>query len=133
VFGAADDKVIERYQVVSAFRDLVIQRAPCVIIVDDVERADPATVELLLYLVRNTLELTGKPVVFVLGHESPEAAVRRQLEGAAAIEPVDLEPLSPAEVEELVLAVLDDSPASHALARRLHDESGGSPAFITDM
>lgn len=133
VFGVKDDKVWERYQVVSAFKELVVRRAPCVIILDDLERADPATVEMLQYLVRNTLELAQEPVLFMLGHESPEASVRRQLETTAAIETHELAPLDSAEVEELVLAVLDSSPASLALARRIHAESGGSPAFIADM
>lgn len=133
VFGAGDDKVWERYQVVSAFRELVVQRTPCVVIVDDVERADPATVEMLQYLVRNTLELAGEPVLFLLGHESPEASVRRQLEGAAGVETWNLDPLDAAEVEELVLAVLDSTPASLALAQRIHQETGGSPAFVSDM
>jgi len=133
VFGTTDDKVWERYQVVSAFRELVVQRAPCVILLDDLERADPATVELLQYLVRNTLELTREPVLFLLGHESPEASVRRQLEGAAGVETWDLGPLDAAEVEELVLAVLDSTPASLALAQRIHQETGGSPAFVADM
>lgn len=133
VFGSADDKVWERYQVVSAFRELVVQRAPCVIVLDDLERADPATIELLQYLVRNTLELTREPVLFLLGHESPEASVRRQLEAASGVESWELGPLDAAEVEELVLAVLDSSPASLALAHRIHQETGGSPAFVSDM
>lgn len=131
VFNGEDDgKVWERYPVVAAFRDLVKKRAPCVIVLDDLDKADPATLELLLYLIRNTRERADDPVLYVLAHESP---VRRQLAEIAGIASVELGPLDGAEVEELVMSVLDNEPASLALAKRLHGEGKGSPAFIADM
>jgi len=133
VFGSKDDKQWERYQVISAFRELVVGRGPCVILVDDLERAEPATLELLLYLIRNTLELAAEPVLFLMGHEAPEGAVRRKLEELEAVQTLTLEALDGAEVEELVLSVIESGPASTALADRIHRESGGSPAFIADM
>jgi tetratricopeptide (TPR) repeat protein len=41
--------------------------------------------------------------------------------------------LSVSEIEELVLSVIPNSPAAAALARRLHQESNGAPAFVADM
>jgi tetratricopeptide (TPR) repeat protein/tRNA A-37 threonylcarbamoyl transferase component Bud32 len=131
VFGTEDGaKVLERYPVVAAFRELVRKRAPCVIVLDDLDKADPATLELLLYLIRNTRERADDPVLYVLAHESP---VRRGLLEAPGMSSHELGPLEPAEVEELVVSVLDNEPASIALAKRLHAESAGSPAFIADM
>jgi len=135
VFGASSDdsKHWERYAVITAFKELVFDAAPCVIIIDDLHRADPATLELLLFLVRNALELASEPVVFLLGHDHSEATNRRQLEALPSVEAVELPPLSRVEVEELVVSILDGSPPSLTLADRLHRESDGSPAFIADM
>ncbi len=134
VFGSsAESKHWERYAVVSAFRDLVVDCAPCVVVIDDLERADPATSELLVYLARNTLELATEPVVFLLGHDSSEVTLRRKVESLPSVEAVELHPLDRLEVEELVVGVLDSEPAAMALAERLHREADGSPAFIADM
>jgi eukaryotic-like serine/threonine-protein kinase len=134
VFGSSpESKHWERYAVISAFKDLVVEAAPCVIVIDDLERADPATVELLIYLIRNTLELANDPVVYLLGHDSSEITLRKQIEALPAAEPVEIHPLDRLEVEELVVSVLDGEPASLALAHRLYKEADGSPAFIADM
>ena len=134
VFGtSSESKHWERYAVISAFKDLVVDRAPCVILIDDLERADPATVELLVYLMRNTLELAEEPVVFLLGHDSAEVTLRRQIESLPSAEAIELHPLDRLEVEELVVGVLDNEPAALALAERLYKEADGSPAFIADM
>lgn len=133
--GEADDgRPRERYPIISAFRDLVVARAPAVIILDDLENADPATLELLEYLIHNTLELDAHPVVFVLAHplaQSDGSPVHLTL--SPTVQRVRLQPLVQAEVEELVLSLLPNNAASRTLAARLHAESDGSPVIITDM
>lgn len=124
----------ERYPVFAAFRDLIVARAPIVLVIDDLEDADPATVDLLVYLVRNTLELASEPVLFLLGHEAGSGErTRRLLSEVVPVYTVDLQPLQPLEVEELVVSVLGSDPASLALAERLFRDGSGSPAFIADM
>ena len=59
----------ERYPVIAAFRDVLVKAAPCVVVLDELEKADPATVELLEYLVRNTLDLATAPILYVLAYE----------------------------------------------------------------
>lgn len=144
--GKEQPGVVERYPVISAFKDLLVRNAPLVVILDDLERADPATVEMLQYLIRNTLELANERVLFLLGHEDPgalavgpgtaQAAEPRgfpPLHAHESVRVATLGPLDESEVEELVVSVLDNTPASLALAARLHHESSGSPAFIADM
>lgn len=131
--GGDDGKPIERYPVLAAFRELVVAHAPIVLIVDDVDRADPATVELLVYLIRNTLELATEPVLFVLGNDSGEQRIRALLESLAPVDPLELTPFDGAEVEELVVSILGSDPAALGLAERLDREGAGSPAFIADM
>lgn len=133
-FEHGEDAPQERYPVIAAFRELVVAAAPCVLLVDQVERADAASTELLEYLVRNCLELAEVPVVFVLGCEvdTPDAmpAILRSL---SVVEREHLGPLSAPEVEELVLSVVVESEAAQALARRLYAETGGDPAYVADM
>ena len=127
--------VRERYPIIAAIREMIVQHAPCVILIDDMEHADPATIELLEYLIRNTLVLSNEPVVFVLAQESSttqRSPTARRLCDAGPVDWFRLGPLSEAEVEELVLSILPNNPACRALSRRLHDEGNGSPAFIAD-
>jgi tetratricopeptide (TPR) repeat protein len=131
-FGPPDGAPAERYPVVAAMRTLIEQAAPCVILLDQVERADAATRELLDYLVRNTLELADLPVAFVLAGETSEGNPA-PLPSLSAAQRHTLPPLTPSEVEELVLTFLPDDAASTALAKRLHAETSGSPAYLADM
>ncbi|HHO52584.1 MAG TPA: tetratricopeptide repeat protein [Deltaproteobacteria bacterium] len=133
VFRGDDGQVWERYPILSAFRELVIASAPLVLILDDLDRADPATVELLCYLVRNTLELVAEPVLLLIGHDSGERRIRAQLESLAPVEGLEIPPLDASEVEELVVSLIGSNEASLALAARLHVEGNGSPALIADM
>jgi eukaryotic-like serine/threonine-protein kinase len=67
---SGNDARIERYSILTAFKDLVVTKAPLMIVLDDIDRADPASIELLIYLIRNTLELATDPVLFVLALDS---------------------------------------------------------------
>lgn len=137
VFAARDpDLSIERYRVCTAFRELLLERGPCVIILDRLEDADPATAELLEYLIRNTLELTRTPVLFVLGQETDpdaEPALSRHFGADGPVERFGLQPFTPPEVEELVCTILPPDDAAAALAGRLFAETEGSPVFVADM
>lgn len=117
-----------RYPVLSAFRDLVVARAPCVLLIDHVERAEPATLQLLDYLVRNTRELAQEAVLLVLAADPgpTEPAFGPAMERHA------LGPLSLSEVEELVGTVLGASPDTPRLAARLYEETGGRAAQTSD-
>ena len=129
------DQVRERYPIIAAARELIVENAPCVILIDDMENADPATIELLEYLIRNTLALANAPVVYMLAEEtnlSTPTSLARRLCDAGPVDRFHLGPLSVNEVEELVLSILPHTQASKALSRRLHDEGSGSPAFIAD-
>jgi serine/threonine protein kinase len=86
--------VVERYPVIAAFKDLVLAHAPCILAIDDLEHADAASVELLQYLVRNTLELNRDRVVYLFAHEAPEQHVLREV---SSLPPVVVETLGPLE------------------------------------
>ncbi len=129
---------VERYALFAAFREMVQGTRPRLFVVDDLHFADAGSVELLEYLVRNTLSLAREPILWLLTR-SPgvaDAATDGLALGTRTDVPshgVTLEPLSPAAVEELVVSLVPDSPAAQALARRLHHDGEGNPAYIAEM
>lgn len=137
VFSVRDEQVVrERYPVISALRRLIADAAPVVVIVDDFENADAATVEAVEYLVRNTLDLSDESVAFVIGGRTPpplQQVLSAALLNAPRVDHVALKPLTGQEVEELVASLLPRNPSlATPLARRLHEVSGGSPVFVAD-
>lgn len=124
---------VERYLVVTAFRDLVADRAPCVVLLDDLDEADAATRELTEYVVRNCIDLADVPILFVLAQRASESARPALVAAVPAMHRYHLQPLEPSEVEEVVLGLLPPSPTATLLAERLSAETDGSPQFLADM
>ena len=138
LYGLEAEDKIERYGVYAAFREMLSSSPPRLIVIEDAHEADDVGVELIEYLVRNTLSLASEPLVWLLTR-APGASDER-FEGLRSgantgVTPVllPLRPLSPAAVEELVLALLPDDGPARILARRLHKEGEGNPAFINEM
>lgn len=123
----------ERYPVVAALREVVARQAPCVLLVDQLEVADRATLEALEYLLRNSLELGTDAIAVVMAWEPATATAPLPFGAGPGVARHDLAPLTLAEVEELVLGLLDDDAHAVALATRLHAETDGAPAFVADM
>ena len=130
--GCGDDGATSRHRVHDAIARALAQAAtnqPCLLIIDDLHRADPATVEFLRYFVdeiantRVVLSLTVRTgehdpqLDYVLGHRN----TRR----------IALERLTQAEVHSYVTALLGD--ARPELARVLYEKSEGNPFFMTEL
>jgi DNA-binding SARP family transcriptional activator len=107
-------------------------RRPCIVVVDDVQWADTASVGLLAYLLRR---LRGRPLLVVLAWRPDEVEVDDPLravlragvaDGTATL--VGLGRLSREEVGLLVAAAGHDP----QLTERLHRESGGLPFFVVE-
>jgi len=108
-----------------------------VIVLDDLHRADPASLHLLTFVAR---ELREAAVLLLVTYRDVEA--RRDPPRLSAItelarqEPsrsILLQGLSPGEVAEFVaISSLRDA-GSDALARDLHEQSGGNPFFLTQL
>lgn len=126
----------ERYPVLAAFKSLLVANAPMVLVLDDLQDADGASVDLLSYLVRNTLDLDQQPIGFVLAEDADgpeETALQARLAPSPSVQQERIGPLLAAEVEELMVALLPDPERARALALRLHAESEGSPTYLADM
>src|SRR5579862_142585 len=114
------------------FRRLV-ERGPTVVILENLHRADDASLEFLLYALP---ALARHPIWFVASSvplpQLPEARRawfdRLVREGGA--EPVPLRPLTPQEVPELLEGLALAADASAEEIAKWHAQSGGNPLFL---
>jgi class 3 adenylate cyclase/tetratricopeptide (TPR) repeat protein len=103
-----------------AFRKLLEEQAPLIVVFDDVQWGE----ETFLDLVEAASLLTpGVPLV-LLCMARPELIERRPTWPA----PMRLQPLAPEEADTLIGAAV-----SEGLRERIADASGGNPLFITEM
>ena len=123
---------MERYPVLAAYRTLLAASAPAILLLDNVDQASASTRELLSFLVRNLVGEPNMPIGFLVTHTSETATLPSSLAELSALQHMHLEPLQAQEVEELVLSIVESSPAAVALATRLHEETRGNPSFLAD-
>ena len=105
----------------------VADERPVLLFVDDVERADPATVAILAGIAR---ACRGRiQLVLAVGTDS-DSGMPSELGAGLPMRRLKLPPLTPSEVEALVASMLVlPAPERHTLAARLHDEGGGNPLY----
>lgn len=136
-FGTAQG-TLERYQLLTATRDLLREHLPLVIVLDEVHRARRGAVAMLEFLLRNHLHLSSDAVLFVLGRKAgevldPLAGLFEDTASGVAPRVLSLQPISVSAVEEMLLQLIPDDERSRTLAKRLHREGEGNPHFIAEM
>lgn len=116
--------------------DRVATRAPLALCVDDLHWADSGTADAVRYLARS---LTTEPITLVLAYRTEERVVgsallatRNELLRLPGAELLVLAPLSGEEVAALLAGLLGAEP-DPALARRLHERTGGNPYFVEEL
>lgn len=131
---------VERYAVMKAFADLLATSGPRLLVLHELQRAGQGAIELAEYLVRNLTVTGARPLTLLVTRavtDSDEGdPLQGILSGATTNLPADrirLEPISRSAVEELLLAVVADSPLVRPLADRIHREGAGSPFIIAEM
>src|SRR5262249_45013577 len=107
-------------EVAWAFRKLLEEQAPLVVLFDDIQWADEA----FLDLVEAAALLTREAPLLLLCMARPELIERRATWPA----PMRLEPLAAAEAEELLPETFDED-----LRARIARAAGGNPLFLTEM
>ncbi|WP_019587650.1 ATP-binding protein [Deinococcus apachensis] len=133
----------QRGQVLAALTRLflaVARRAPLVLLVDDVQWADPSSLEALRHLAGQAAEERA-PVLLLLTARAEALTPRSGLAGWAAnlgrevpVTRLDLGPLGQPETLGL-LGALADTPSARSLevlAGRLFAETGGQPLYVTE-
>lgn len=123
----------ERYRTYRAVRALLAELAdpqPVVIILDDLHWADPASVELITYLLAHNPQGSVVVVVVFRPAQIPPQLARALADAVREGRSVRLElsPLSPAEASELTGDTLANNAASE-----LYRESGGNPFYLEQL
>ncbi|WP_051222339.1 ATP-binding protein [Conexibacter woesei] len=131
--GGAAPLPAERYHLHDAVRvalEVLAERSPLLMMLDDVQWADAASVELVSHLVRHR---PRGPIVLALAYRSRQLAPRLTQALVAAehdgdAERIELGPLTLSEARDVVgVAVSDDG------LRTLHRESGGNPMYLIEL
>ncbi|WP_250002345.1 BTAD domain-containing putative transcriptional regulator [Actinoplanes sp. M2I2] len=115
-------------QIVAAVRS-ACATSPLVLVVDDMQWADNATVRVW----ERMLGLVGKQPLLLVAAARPDAhqAGLRRLVQARQRMPLDLGPLAPAELDRLVTALVGAPPGPHL--REVTARSGGNPLFAREL
>jgi len=133
-------KRVERYAVMKAFAELLSNGPPRVIVLHELQRAQRGSIELAEYLIRNLVAGGTRPLAFVVTRRATDdpndplaGILTGERTGGRPAERIQLEPVSVAAIEELLLSVVADSPLVRPLALRIHQEGNGSPFIIAEM
>ena len=118
----------ERYRAHRASRQLLEVLAkdrPLVVVLDDLHWADEASIELLAALLRRGPEA---PVLLALGFRRAQAPARLSAALASfAVDPISLEPLTEAEVNELLAGIEPRTAAA------IYRHGGGNPFYLQQL
>ncbi len=136
IFRHEDNGVIEQYAIHSEFREMLQRGGPRVVIIDNIHRTDRGTIDLLVYLLRNTLELDPQPILYLIGRQAHTGADRLAEwidKPSGHLRYLSLNPISITSVEELLTQIVPESDKARRLALRLHREGEGNPYFIAEM
>jgi DNA-binding SARP family transcriptional activator len=132
--GAPLDPGARRYRLHTEVQRLLLAGGPRLLVVDDVQWADVASLQLLGFLARH-LDRAAIGVLLTVrtGVDRPDL---RQLLATIARRPGalrrELEPLSAAELSELAER-LTGTPLASDEAARLHDRTSGNPFFASEL
>lgn len=118
------------HRAISALLDVLAKERRIVLALDDLHWADPASIELLLYLLRRPpraqlfVAVTFRPGQL----EARTAAAIQQLQRDSGGELVELLPLNAEEASAFLPAEMP-----RALAERIYRESGGNPFYLEEL
>lgn len=135
VFGSSpsggDPERQDLWGLCAGFRELICAAGPRIIILEDIDRADRGTCEVVEYLLRN---LADAPIIFLLSRRPmPGADPLHHLLSRPRTTHIVLEPLTASAVEQMLLYRVDDDPRVLPLAGRLCREGEGNPFIIERM
>ena len=122
------------FQALLGLLDGLAQDHPLVVMVDDLQWADDASLRFLHFLAR---QVASRPVLFICAFRDDEvganASLARLVESlrrARHAHPMALARLAQEDTEALLLKLNDPNLSAPDLAARLHSETGGNPFFL---
>ena len=119
----------------------LLQRAgserPLLVVLDDLHRADPASLQLVAFVCR---ELRDAKVLILVAYRDVEAQrdpprleIISELARQEPSRAIQLHGLSESEVAEFVSTSALSSSAQSSIALKLHEQSGGNPFFLSQL
>jgi tetratricopeptide (TPR) repeat protein len=127
----------ELFEAVFKLVDRLAIEQPLVLVLEDLQWANRSTIQLLRHLLR---QATDVRLLLLASYRPEEIGATHPLhellaDTSASLTRVDLAPLGPPEIGELVQTRLPVAPAEGigAFARRVHEESAGSPFFVCEL
>jgi class 3 adenylate cyclase len=123
------------FELLLGLLDRLGRDAPVVFVVEDLQWADDATRDLLIFLARN---LTDERVALIATVRSDAPSIAdvepwlTELEHRAGVERIDLRPLDQSDVIEQLRAILGREP-DRAIATSIAARSGGNPLFVEEL
>jgi predicted ATPase len=118
----------------SAFEQ--IAREPHLVVLDDLQWSDEATLDFLVALADPLKRLSLLVVAAYRSDGLPRdhmlRRLRHDLRRGGHLTELTLEPLDPGQTAELIAQVLEDVPAP-SLARAIHDRTHGVPFFVEEL
>jgi EAL domain-containing protein (putative c-di-GMP-specific phosphodiesterase class I)/tetratricopeptide (TPR) repeat protein len=125
------------FEAVLAFLDHLAEDTGLLLLVEDVQWADPSSRELLDYLARRLRQSRSMLLLTARSDEMhrrhPFLAERQAWQRAGLAEVVELRPLNADEVARMVSATLDMPDIPQELSDLLHDRSEGNPYVLEEM
>jgi class 3 adenylate cyclase/tetratricopeptide (TPR) repeat protein len=125
------DAVFHADELAWAFRKLVEEAAPAVLVFDDVHWAEPT----LLDLIEHVADWSRDAPILLLSLARPELLDRRPTWGGGKLNATTalLEPLAAAETDELIDRLLGAGEVDGALRGRIREAAGGNALYVEEI
>lgn len=137
--GSGPSARFDLFDAVVKLLERLTQDQPVVVVLEDLHWATPPTVQLLRHVVRYA---TGARVLVLASYRAEEISpghplneLLAEIRPGTAVSRIDLRPLDPDDVADLVRERVDDSLGDHvsAFAARVCDEGAGNPFFVCEL
>jgi len=116
---------------IRTFCEAVARKQPTVICIEDLQWADPSTMELLESVISNF----DYPALFLIAYRPPFAPIRDHLLGGHHIphQEIRLNDLPPPDTQQMVSSMLRSEQVPSGLATFIQDHIGGNPFYLEEV
>ena len=125
------------FEAVSQFISHISEIAPLVVVLDDLQWADPSSLLLLQYLTRGiyreNLLLLGSYRDSEVEENNPLSPVLAELNRARLLQSVQLKRLSNDDVAQLIRQIFSQSEVPKDFCDRVYEKTGGNPFFVEEV